>query len=114
MSMGPGTSSTERYVFSPSTCASFGLIGITLYPCRRNACSARLPNLRRSDEAPMIATVLAVCAIWKDLTRIQNAVRVEGGLHALHQCDLVHRQLQAQIWRLGEADAVLAANRAFQ
>src|ERR671919_469875 len=106
MSMASGTSRTDAYVFKPSTCLSFGLIGTTVYPCRRNARTARLPNLRRSDEAPMMATTLL---IWKDLTRIEDAVRIERSLDSLHDRDLLGRQLQSEIRRLGEPDSVLPA-----
>src|SRR4051794_37872623 len=113
MSIVPGTSITEGYVFNPSTIVSFGLMGITVYPCRRKARIARLPNLRGFDEAPITATILRfwpVSAIWKDFTRIQDAARIERGLHALHQRDLVARKFQTQIRRLGETDAMLTAD----
>src|SRR5438034_67878 len=58
MSMTPGTSRTDRYALRPSTSISCGLIGTTVFPCSRKARSARFPNLRRSFEAPMIATTL--------------------------------------------------------
>src|SRR6187401_2759270 len=59
----------------------------------------------------MTATVLL---IWKDLTRIENAVGVEGRLHAPHQRDFVARQLQPEIGPLREPDTVLAADRSFE
>src|SRR5438874_9502011 len=58
MSMAPGTSRTERYALRPSTSVSWGLIGTTVSPRSRNARNARLPNLRRSLDAPTIATTL--------------------------------------------------------
>src|ERR671923_2555691 len=60
MSIGPGTSSTDGYVGWPSMRPSFGLIAITVYPRLANARSALLPNLPRSFDAPMTATVLAI------------------------------------------------------
>ena len=39
---------------------------------------------------------------------------IERLLHALHQRDLVRRQLEGQERRLREADAVLAADRSFE
>src|SRR5258705_6455 len=59
MSMFPGTSVTEEYVATPSTDDSFGLIGMTLWPSCWNARNALLPNLRRSLDAPITATVIA-------------------------------------------------------
>src|SRR5687767_6803513 len=107
MSIASGTSSTDAYVFKPSTCASFGLIGTTMYPWRRNARTARLPNFRGSDEAPMTATTLL---IWKDLTWIEDAVRIKGGLDPFHERNFSRRQLQSEIRRLGESDPMLAAD----
>src|SRR5215207_3707058 len=107
MSIDCGTSSTEAYAFKPSTTDSFGLMGTTVKPCRRNARTARLPNFRGSDDAPITATTLL---IRKDLTRIEDVVGIERGLYALHQCDLVARQLQAEIFRLRQPDTVLAAD----
>ena len=46
----------------------------------------------------------------KYLSGIQNPGGIERGLHALHERDLVRRKLDRQIRRLGEADAVLAAD----
>jgi hypothetical protein len=55
----------------------------------------------------MTATTLL---IWEDLTWIQDAVGIESGLHALHQSNLDRRQLEPEIRRFGNADAVLAAD----
>src|SRR5688572_28995856 len=111
MSIGSGTSSTDAYVFKPSTCTSFGLIGTTVYPWRRNARTARLPNFRGSDDAPITATTLL---IWKNLTRIEDAVRVERRLHALHQRDFFCRKLEAEIRRLRKSNAMLPADGALE
>src|SRR5688572_9538682 len=111
MSIDSGTSSTDAYVFKPSTCASFGLIGTTVYPCRRNARNARLPNFRRSHDAPMTATTLP---IWKDLTWIEDPVWIERSFDALHQRDFLGRQLQLKVGCLREPDTVLTADRSFE
>ncbi len=47
-------------------------------------------------------------------SRIQDPVRIERRLDPLHQRDLLGGELDRQIARLGEADAVLAADRAFE
>src|SRR5262245_6410424 len=59
MSIVPGTSSTDLYVFKPSISDSWGLIGITVYPSAVNARSALFPNFFRSLDAPTTATTLA-------------------------------------------------------
>src|SRR5512147_1653211 len=61
MSMAIGTSSTERYALSPSTSASFGLIGTTWSPWLRKARTALFPNFDRSENAPITATTLGTC-----------------------------------------------------
>src|SRR5687767_9635272 len=60
MSIGPGTSSTDRYALTPSTDDSCGLIGTARWPSARNARMALLPNLLLSLEAPITATVLGM------------------------------------------------------
>ncbi len=50
----------------------------------------------------------------KDLTGIQNPIRIEGMFHSSHEGDFLRRQLQADVGRLREAHAVLAAERSFQ
>src|SRR5258705_5456725 len=60
MSIGPGTSVTDGYVATPSTDASFGLMGITVWPSCWKARNALFPNFRRSLDAPMTATVFIV------------------------------------------------------
>src|SRR4051812_9326739 len=75
---------------------------------------ARLPNLRGSDEAPMMATVLAVCVIWKDLTRIQNTTRIECRLDTLHQRNRIRGEFQRQVRRFRETDSMFPADRSFQ
>src|SRR5262245_54216978 len=59
----------------------------------------------------MMATVLG---IWKDLTRVEDAVWVEGHLKPLHQPNLITRQLQPEIRCLGDADPMFAADRTFE
>ena len=49
-----------------------------------------------------------------DLAGVEDAVRIERGLDPLHQGDDLGRQLQADVGRLREADAVLAADRSLE
>ena len=48
------------------------------------------------------------------LAWIQDAVRVERGLDALHQGDRISRQLDVDVGRLGEPNAVFATDGALQ
>src|SRR5687767_14810450 len=77
---------------------------------------ALLPNFDRSLDAPTTATVFGMprLSLRKDLAGVEDIARVECRLDALHQRDLIRRQLDAEIRRLGEADAVLAADRSFE
>ena len=56
----------------------------------------------------------AACTFQEDLAGIEHAVRIERLLDAPHQRDGLGRQLQRQVPRLAEADAVLAGHRAFE
>src|SRR5258705_9701242 len=60
MSGRTGRSLTDLKAGKPSTRVSFGLTGYTVYPCCWNPRTALLPNLLRSFEAPMTATVFTV------------------------------------------------------
>src|SRR5687767_6947825 len=51
---------------------------------------------------------------WKNLSRIEDPVRIERLLHALHERNLLVRQLDWQEPRLREPDPVLAADRALE
>src|SRR5688572_910991 len=50
----------------------------------------------------------------KDLSWIENAGGIEGGLDALHQRNLFRRQLDRQIRRLREPDSVFATDGPFE
>src|SRR5689334_13720900 len=83
MSIGPGTSSTDLYALRPSISGSFGLIGTTVCPCATNARTARLPNLRRSRDAPTTATTLGI-RFWRVCPdELQNAAA--AFLQVLHR-----------------------------
>src|SRR5688500_11151122 len=79
-----------------------------------------------ADGSPAIRTIsvrcdLAVARLRKtrtllgeDFAGVENPERIEGPLHGLHDRDRRGVQLQVQILGLGEADAVLAADRALE
>src|SRR5262245_40881208 len=50
----------------------------------------------------------------EDLPGIQYPVRIEGRLDPFHELEGLARQLDADVGRLREADAVLPADRAFE
>src|SRR3990170_3935082 len=65
-------------------------------------------------ESFSIGTVDSTKCSGEDLAGVQDPVRVECPLDALHQRNLVLGQLQRQERRLRKADAVLAADRPFK
>src|SRR6187401_2906395 len=80
--------------------------------------SASAP-MRPCASAPMCPCAPAPmhpCALpgRKDLARVQDAVRIEGGLDPLRERDDLGRELETDVGRLRKADAVLAADRSFQ
>ena len=75
MSTAPGTSSTLGYAFSPSTSASVGVTGTTVYPRRPKARTALFPYRALLDDAPITATTLAIPRSIADRDATIPAVR---------------------------------------
>src|SRR5258708_18374777 len=53
-------------------------------------------------------------SIREDLAGVEQTLRIERGLDAFHEGDRLGIELERQVLRLGEPDAVFAADRALE